>query len=58
MNWIEIDLQKGHPLNQRDSCESVTMSPLSEATDIIYLDFRQAAKQASVVLPVKYLIGC
>jgi hypothetical protein len=34
--------------------ESVTMNPLGEAMDIIYLDFEQATKQAG--LPVKYLI--
>lgn len=37
--------------------ESVTMSPLGEAMDIIYLDFARATKPASMVLPAKYVIG-
>lgn len=37
--------------------ESVTMSPLGEAMDIIHLDSARDAKPARVVLPGKHLIG-
>lgn len=37
--------------------EPVTMNPLGEAMDIIYLDFEQVTRLAAMVLPVKYLIG-